>query len=90
MKHKIISNNNFFNYILNLPKNNITIYKKYRFYNFAGEKYVPILNNWKSFSYEQYLEFIDHNETEKLRDIVNLRTSNPLEYYKRMIERENI
>lgn len=64
-----------------------SIYNKYLFHNFAGQRFVPILQNWKLYTYEQYLEFIDHNATERLRDIVNLRDSNPLEYYKRMVER---
>ena len=64
-----------------------SIYNKYLFHNVAGQRFVPILQNWKLYTYEQYVEFIDHNTTERLRDIVNLRDSNPLEYYKRMIER---
>ena len=64
-----------------------SIYNKYLFHNVAGQRFVPILQNWKLYTYEQYVEFIDHNATERLRDIVNLRDSNPLEYYKRMIER---
>ena len=64
-----------------------TIYDKYRFSNFAGQTYIPLLQNWKLYSYEQYLEFIDHKETERLNDIVNLRDKNPLEYYKKLVER---
>ena len=65
-----------------------SIYDKYQFYNFGGETSIPILNNWKLFSYNDYLEFIDEAGTEQLRDIVNLKDSNPLKYYENMIERE--
>ncbi len=64
-----------------------SIYNKYLFHNAAGQRFVPILQDWKLYTYDQYLEFIDYNATERLRDIVNLRDSNPLEYYKRMVER---
>ena len=64
-----------------------TIYDKYMFINIAGQKYIPILKNWKLYSYEQYIEFIDHKETDRLNDIVNLRDKNPFEYYKRLVER---
>ena len=64
-----------------------TIYDKYRFSNFADQTYIPLLQNWKLYSYEQYLEFIDHKETERLNDIVNLRDKNPLEYFKKLVER---
>lgn len=60
-----------------------SIYDKYNFVNTIN----PILKNWKMFSFEQYLELINHNETERLNDIVNLRNSNPLKYYNRLIER---
>ncbi len=65
-----------------------SIYDKYQFYNFGGETSIPVLNNWKLFSYNDYLEFIDEASTEQLRDIVNLRKSNPLKYYENMIKRE--
>lgn len=68
-------------------KVNESIYNKYLFHNFSGQRFVPILKNWKLYSYEQYLEFINHVETDRLKDIVNLRDSNPLEYYKRLLER---
>ena len=64
-----------------------TIYDKYMFINIAGQKFIPILKNWKLYSYEQYIEFIDHKETDRLNDIVNLRDKNPFEYYKRLVER---
>ena len=60
-----------------------SIYDKYNFVNTIN----PILKNWTMFSFEQYLELINHNETERLNDIVNLRNSNPLKYYNRLIER---
>lgn len=65
-----------------------SIYDKYQFYNFGGETSIPILNNWKLFTYNDYLEFVDDVGTEQLRDIVNLKNSNPLKYYENMIERE--
>ena len=60
---------------------------KYQYYNFAGLPLSPILDYWKAYSYEQYLELIDFNETERLSDIVNLKDSNPLKFYNKMIER---
>lgn len=66
---------------------NEEIYQKYNFSNFGGQTFVPILNNWKLFSYQDYLAFIDKDETNKLKDIVNLKDSNPLKYFNNMIER---
>ena len=59
---------------------NNEIFKKYQFYNFAGQTYVSILNDWKLFKYNQYLEFVDKDRTEHLRDIVNIKDSNPKKY----------
>ena len=64
-----------------------TIYDKYYFFDAVGKEFIPILIDWKLFSYEQYKEFIDYRETERFNDIVNLREKNPLEYYKRLVER---
>lgn len=65
-----------------------SIYDKYKFCNFGGETSIPVLNNWKLFSYNDYLEFIDEAGTEQLRDIVNLKDSNPFKYYENTIKRE--
>lgn len=67
-----------------------SIYYKYQFYDYSGRKYIPVISNWKLFSYEEYLNFIDKKGTEQLKDIVNLKNSNPLKYFERMIERESI
>lgn len=67
-----------------------SVYNKYSFYIYHGITEVPILNCWKLFSYEQYLDFIDHKTTEKLKDVVNLRESSPLKYYENMLKREGI
>ena len=64
-----------------------SIYEKYRFSNFGGQTFVPVLNNWKLYSYNQYLELIDHNTTNLLKDIVNIKDSDPLKYYNHMIDR---
>lgn len=64
-----------------------TIYDKYIFRTFLGQTYIPILKNWKMYSFDQYLEFVDKVETERLNDIVNLRDKNPLKYYRNLIER---
>lgn len=64
-----------------------SIYDDNRFSDGFGHTFIPVLRNWKKYSYNQYLEFVDHNETERLNDIVNLRDNNPLEYYNRMVER---
>lgn len=60
---------------------------KYQYYNAAGFPLRPILDYWKAYSYEQYLELIDYDETERLSDIVNLKDSHPLEFYNKMVER---
>lgn len=66
---------------------NEEIHQKYNFSNFGGQTFVPILNNWKLYSYQDYLVFIDKDETDKLRDIVNLKDSNPLKYFNNMVKR---
>lgn len=63
------------------------IYQKYNFSNYAGQTFVPILNNWKKFSYKDYLAFVNKDETNRLNDIVNLKDSNPLKYFNNLIER---
>ena len=65
-----------------------SIYDEYQFHNFAGQTYIPVLNNWKLYSYKDYLKFIDTVGTEQLRDIVNLKDSNPLKYYEKMVNKE--
>ena len=61
--------------------------QKYLFY---GETNNALLNNWKNFSYKEYLDYIDYDEIERIQDIYNIRESNPLNYYERMIQREKI
>lgn len=63
------------------------VYSKYNFANFSGHTNVPVLNNWKMFSYNEYLSFINKSETESLRDIVNIKDSNPLKYYENLVRR---
>ena len=67
-----------------------TIQYKYNFINVAGYESIPILENWKRFSYEQYLSFVDKDETDRLKDLVNLKDLNPLKYYENMINRNKI
>ena len=66
---------------------NEEIYNKYRFSNFGGQKFIPMISDWKLYSYQDYLAFINHDETNRLRDIVNIKDSNPLKYYENMIGR---
>lgn len=63
------------------------IYSKYSFMNFVSQTINPMISNWKLYSYHDYLSFINNDETNRLRDIVNLKDSNPLKYYENMIER---
>lgn len=56
------------------------------FVDFFGRPYVPIINNWKNYSYNDYLSFVDEEKTNKLKDIVNLRKSNPYQYYLNIIK----
>ena len=65
-----------------------SIYDEFPFHNFAGHTFIPVLNNWKLYSYKDYLRFIDKEGTEQLRDIVNLKDSNPIKYYEKMVNRE--
>jgi len=66
---------------------NEEVYNKYSFSNFEGQKFIPMISNWKIYSYKDYLAFINHDETNRLRDIVNIKDSDPLKYYENMIER---
>ena len=69
---------------------NREIYSKYNFYDYYGDKYIPILKNWKLFTYDDYLEFVDTKSTERLKDIVNLKNSNPQKYYYNLIKRDQL
>ena len=69
---------------------NDSIYDKYQFSNFAGQKFCPVLENWKMFSYVEYSNFIDVNETNKLKDIVNIKNNNPIKYYENLVQRDKI
>lgn len=69
---------------------NREIYSKYNFYDYYGNKYIPILENWKLFTYDDYLEFVDTKSTERLKDIVNLKNSNPQKYYYNLIKRDQL
>lgn len=71
---------------------NREIYSKYEyaFYDHNGNKCIPILKNWKSFTYDDYLEFVDTKSTERLKDIVNLKNNNPQKYYSNLIKREQL
>ena len=64
-----------------------SIYNKYLFSDFGGQKFIPILESWKLYSYNDYLVFINKDETERLKDIVNLKDSEPLKYYENLIKR---
>lgn len=63
------------------------IYDKHSFNYFGERNFIPVISNWKEYSYQEYLSFINHEETDWLKDIVNLKDSNPLKYYENMIER---
>lgn len=68
-------------------KNNA--YDKYQFNIDDRKVNISILNNWKLFSYSEYLDSIDKDETDQLKDIVNLKESSPLKYYEKMVKRDN-
>lgn len=69
---------------------NREIYSKYIFYGHNGNKYIPILENWKLFTYDDYLEFVDTKSTERLKDIVNLKNNNQQKYYSNLIKGEQL
>ena len=62
-----------------------TIYQKQNFCNLGGKTLIPVLDNWKLFTYAEYLEFIDNATTEYYKDIVNIKDINPIEYYLSLI-----
>lgn len=68
-------------------KNNA--YDKYQFNIDDRKVNISILDNWKLFSYSEYLDSIDKNGTDQLKDIVNLKESSPLKYYEKMVKRDN-
>lgn len=65
-----------------------SIYDENQFYDFGGQTFIPIINNWKLYSYKDYLKFIDKEGTEQLKDIVSIKDSDPLKYYEKMVNRE--
>jgi len=67
-----------------------SILDNYQFYNIAGQQLNPILHSWKIYSYSDYLNNIDYDTTEYLRDIVNLKDSNPIKYYENLERRNRI
>lgn len=63
-------------------------YKKFDV-NVAGNSFDPIVY-WKLLSYKEYISFVDIDKTNWYNDIVNLKDSNPNEYYKRYVNRNKI
>ena len=65
-----------------------SVFYKYPYnkYGREGDKY--ILRHWKEFSYDEYMGFVDKAGTDRLKDIVKLRNSNPIRYFEKMKERE--
>ena len=62
----------------------------YPYQNSVFETNSPLLfEKWKILSYEEYMGYIDFDRTNFYRDIVNLKDSNPLQYYKNYIKRED-
>ena len=62
------------------------IYKKYIYYGSLDIS--PMLDDWKNFSYQDYLYFIDEYNNNRLHDIVYLRATNPLKYYENLVNSE--
>lgn len=56
----------------------------------GGKTLIPVLDNWKLFTYAEYLEFIDNATTEYYKDIVNIKDINPIEYYKKILRRDGL
>ena len=67
---------------------NNDVYQKNQFFDYGGNTFIPILNNWKLYTYDDYLKFVDIDTTSHLRDIVNLKNNNPLKYYENMVRRD--
>lgn len=49
-----------------------------------------IMSGWKMFTYKDYIDSIDYDTTEYLKDIVNLKDSNPIKYYENLERRNRI
>lgn len=58
--------------------------------NYFEKKEISILKNWKLYSYREYLLLVNSDETNRLKDLVNLKNDNPYEYYKNMVNRNSI
>ncbi len=87
----IICDNKILDYIEGKTKKlDNSIYRKYQLSSSVGKTSIHILNNWKLFSYDDYLEFVDKKTTDYLKDIVNLKDSNPKLFYEKKLKREQL
>lgn len=55
-----------------------------------GRDYHIALRKWKSLSYKEYCKFIDYKKTKYLNNLVNNKDSNPLKYFKELINIDNM
>lgn len=67
-----------------------TIYKTYSFCNYIRQFEIPIFNNWKAYTFENYKDFVDEEETNRIKDIIYLKNQKPLDYYKNLLKRDGI
>lgn len=59
-------------------------------YDFSGTKSVEIVSAWLYISKEEYLDICDIQKTEFLRDLVNLKDSDPLQYFGNILRRDGV
>lgn len=67
-----------------------SVYKKYVFDNYIGQSEIPIFNNWKAYTFENYKDFVDEEETNRIKDIIYLKNQKPLDYYNNLLRRDGI
>lgn len=58
--------------------------------DFTGIPSYKNINHWKKYSLKEYESMIDYDKTDFYRDIVNLKDSNPYEYYKNYVKRNEV
>ena len=72
------------------PKLNDGIDNLYMYMDVSDMASYKNIHKWKMYSLKEYEMMIDHDKTNFYKDIVNLKNSNPYEYYKNYVRRNEI
>lgn len=72
------------------PKLNDGIDNLYMYMDVSGMASYKNIHKWKMYSLKEYEMMIDYDKTNFYKDIVNLKNSNPYEYYKNYVRRNEI